>query len=234
MLIVVPCKNEEAGTIGLLYYDPSAAFVAGVQQGATLRCREAGRHLVVESLQENGTDVAAQIESMLAALRPDGMILTPPLCDDPVILATLRASRTPCVLISPADLISAWVALDDVTLETGCLRFVPGSHRWGVHRGLGTEEDFAPRYDPAQLPDGAEVRVECVEVRKGECNFHHCLTWHGSAPNPTDHHRRAIAIHYMPAHIRYTAAGNHPMKPRVTVADGEILEGEYFPTVYRK
>jgi LacI family transcriptional regulator len=32
--------------IGLLYYDPSAAFVGGVQQGATLRCREAGYHLV--------------------------------------------------------------------------------------------------------------------------------------------------------------------------------------------
>ena len=88
--------------IGLLYYDPSAAFVAGVQQGATLGCREAGRHLVVESLQENGADVQAQIESMLAALRPDGMILTPPLCDNPVILETLRANRTPCVLISPA------------------------------------------------------------------------------------------------------------------------------------
>jgi LacI family transcriptional regulator len=88
--------------IGLLYYDPSAAFVAGVQRGATLGCREAGRHLVVESLQENGVDVQAQIESMLAALRPDGMILTPPLCDNPAILETLRANRTPCVLISPA------------------------------------------------------------------------------------------------------------------------------------
>ncbi len=88
--------------IGLLYYDPSAAFVAGVQQGATLGCREAGRHLVVESLHENGDGVQTQIESMLAALRPDGMILTPPLCDNLVILDTLRAHRTPCVLISPA------------------------------------------------------------------------------------------------------------------------------------
>ncbi len=88
--------------IGLLYYDPSAAFVAGFQQGATLGCREAGRHLVVESLHENGVDVQAQLESMLAALRPDGMILTPPLCDDPLVLETLRANRTPCVLISPS------------------------------------------------------------------------------------------------------------------------------------
>ena len=88
--------------IGLLYYEPSAAYVAGIQRGATLRCREAGRHLVVESLQSNGADLQPQIEAMLAALRPDGMILTPPLCDNPRILALLRANGTPCVLISPA------------------------------------------------------------------------------------------------------------------------------------
>lgn len=89
--------------IGLLYYDPSAAFVASVQQGAARGCRDAGRHLVVESLQTNGVDVRAQIEAMLAALRPDGMILIPPLCDNPTILEVLRAHRTPCVLISPAE-----------------------------------------------------------------------------------------------------------------------------------
>jgi len=44
--------------IGLLYYDPSAAFVGGVQQGATLRCREAGYHLVVESLHNDAPDLA--------------------------------------------------------------------------------------------------------------------------------------------------------------------------------
>ncbi|WP_431100463.1 LacI family DNA-binding transcriptional regulator [Roseateles noduli] len=88
--------------IGLLYYDPSAAFVGGVQQGATLRCREAGYHLVVESLHNDAPDLAMQVDRMVSALRPDGMILTPPLCDHPQVLAALRESQTPCVLISPA------------------------------------------------------------------------------------------------------------------------------------
>ena len=87
--------------IGLLYYDPSAAFVGGVQQGATLRCREAGYHLVVESLHDDAPDLRQQVDRMVSALQPDGMILTPPLCDDPEILELLRANRTPCVLISP-------------------------------------------------------------------------------------------------------------------------------------
>jgi len=87
--------------IGLLYYDPSATFVGGVQQGATLRCREAGYHLVVESLHNDAPDLEQQVERMVFALRPDGMVLTPPLCDNPKVLEALRATSTPCVLISP-------------------------------------------------------------------------------------------------------------------------------------
>ena len=89
--------------IGLLYYEPSAAYVAGVQGGATLRCRESGRHLVVESLRSDDADLAGRIQAMLSALRPDGMILTPPLCDHPQILAALREAGTPTVLISPGS-----------------------------------------------------------------------------------------------------------------------------------
>ncbi len=88
--------------IGLLYYDPSAAFVGDVQQGATLRCREAGYHLVVESLHNDAPDLAQQVSRMVSALQPDGMILTPPLCDNPVVLKALRENQTPCVLMSPA------------------------------------------------------------------------------------------------------------------------------------
>jgi ectoine hydroxylase-related dioxygenase (phytanoyl-CoA dioxygenase family) len=137
-------------------------------------------------------------------------------------------------VLTPADLCTAWVALDDATLANGCLRFVPGSHRWGPHRALGTGDDFAPRYDPAQLPPGAGVRAVPVEVPKGAVSFHHCLTWHGSAPNPSVAHRRAIAVHYMPGHTHYVAQGTHVMSRRITVADGEVLAGEHFPVVRQR
>ena len=155
--------------IGLLYYDPSAAFVAGVQQGATLRCREAGRHLVVESLQENGVDVHAQIESMLAALRPDGMILTPPLCDNPVILETLRANRTPCVLISPAvEGEVASVRMDDalaaeeltnllISLGHTAIAFIEGNQAASLRRREGYERALKAHrlaVDPALVIPG--------------------------------------------------------------------------------
>ena len=157
--------------IGLLYYDPSAAFVAGVQQGATLGCREAGRHLVVESLQQGGVDVPAQIESMLAALRPDGMILTPPLCDNPLILEALRASRTPCVLISPAgeghglplvrmDDALAAEELTNLLLSLGhrAIAFIEGDQSASVRRRHGYERALKAHgvaVDPAFVMPGA-------------------------------------------------------------------------------
>ena len=148
--------------IGLLYYDPSAAFVAGVQQGATLGCREAGRHLVVESLQENGVDVQAQIESMLAALRPDGMILAPPLSEDAAIIETLRANRTPCVLISPGedDHGMASVCMDDtlaaeeltnllISLGHTAIAFIEGDQSASRRRRRGFERALKTHRIPA-------------------------------------------------------------------------------------
>ncbi len=89
--------------IGLLYYDPSAAFVGGVQQGATLRCREAGYHLVVESLHNDAPDLAMRSTASVSALRPDGMILhAPPAVRPPPGPGRLAREPNPCVLISPA------------------------------------------------------------------------------------------------------------------------------------
>ena len=78
----------------------------------------------------------------------------------------------------------------------------------------------------------ANVEVVPVEVPTGAVSFHHCATWHASAPNPSTIPRRAIAVHYMPAHTRYVAAGSHVMDTRITVSDGDVLAGEYFPVVH--
>ena len=136
--------------IGLLYYDPSAAFVGGVQQGATLRCREAGYHLVVESLHDDAPDLQQQVDRMVSALRPDGMILTPPLCDNAQVLKALRESGTPCVLISPArnarDM--ATVRMDDAAAaeEITNLLIGLGHTRIAFIKGATDQSASVPRY----------------------------------------------------------------------------------------
>jgi len=151
--------------IGLLYYDPSAAFIGGVQRGATLACRASGYHLVVESMGIDAPDIDAQVDRMLAALRPDGMILTPPLCDDPRVLAAVNATGTPCVLISPgAGQAMARVTMDDEAAaeEMGHLLIGLGHERIG-------------------FIEGAPDQVAAARRRKG---FENALQAHGLALDP--------------------------------------------------
>ena len=140
-------------------------------------------------------------------------------------------------IIQPADLISAWVALDDATIENGCMSMVPGSHKWGPHKGgtIGTNRaDFTPAPDLSQLPSDIEIEVVPCEVKKGEVMFHHCLTWHGSPPNRSEKGRPAIAVHYMPGYTRYEKEPGkaHLVEHNIEVAPGEVLKGKFFPTVW--
>lgn len=138
-------------------------------------------------------------------------------------------------VLQPADLVSAWVALDDADEENGCMWMVPGSHLWGPHKGgtIGTDAaTFAPLPDRALLPAGADPMPVPCPVRRGHVLFHHCLTWHGSPPNRSDRGRPAVAVHYMPGHTRYEPTRGHVMEARITVAPGEVLTGDYFPTVW--
>lgn len=133
-------------------------------------------------------------------------------------------------IIAPMTEVTAWVALDDADESNGCMSMVPGSHLWGNQIDLLRQIE---EYDAVpQEHDGHPVRVVRCPVKKGEVHFHHALTWHGSHSNTSGRPRRAIALHYMTGETRFVAAGRHPMKNYVTVADGEILQGDAFPLVY--
>jgi phytanoyl-CoA hydroxylase len=138
-------------------------------------------------------------------------------------------------VIQPADLVSAWVALGDATIENGCMWMVPGSHKWGTYRDgvIGTDPDsFDPTPDSSELPADAKVEKVPCEVPKGHVLFHHNLTWHGSPCNESECGRPAVAVHYMPGHTRYEPVGDHAIAYRIKVKPGEILQGEFFPTVW--
>ncbi len=134
-------------------------------------------------------------------------------------------------ILAPMTEVSAWVALDDVDEENGCMSMVPGSHRWGDHmKYLATWKDFVK--DVPKKFEGHKVTVRSCPVRKGEVHYHHALTWHGSHANTSGGPRRAIALHFMTGETRYVASGEHCMKQFVKVADGQVMRGAHFPLVW--
>ena len=94
--------------------------------------------------------------------------------------------------IYPMDLVTAWTAIDDATLDNGCLRFVPGTHRWGM-LSRGRLSHFIDDLETERWP------AVPVPVGAGSISLHHSLTLHTSSRNTSSTRRRAYAIHYMRA-----------------------------------
>jgi ectoine hydroxylase-related dioxygenase (phytanoyl-CoA dioxygenase family) len=94
------------------------------------------------------------------------------------------------------DLLNTMILLDDSTPENGCLRVVPGSHRWGpIEHGAPGESTF--RLSAAQRAAGQPVAD--VVVPAGGMSIHHCLTLHSSKPNRSPRPRRALIFTYRAA-----------------------------------
>ena len=99
--------------IGLLYSNPSAAYLSEFLLGGLDQCSRAGAQLVVEKCEpEVGETVA--IERMLAA-GVDGVLLPPPLCDSAFVVDRLEAAGLPAVAVAsgqPMPSVSA-IRIDD-------------------------------------------------------------------------------------------------------------------------
>lgn len=95
-----------------------------------------------------------------------------------------------------SELFTAWVALSDVREECGPMRFLRGSHRWGIRPGGDFfEQDIEGQQGAIDRPDGAEWEEVTALLPPGGASFHHCLTFHGSGPNLSGEPRRSFAIH---------------------------------------
>jgi phytanoyl-CoA hydroxylase len=103
---------------------------------------------------------------------------------------------TPYWSFSDRNALSIWVALDDATLENGCLFFIPGSHKKttfenpGIGKNMGVIFDYYPEFKTA--------RSFPATMKAGSCSFHNGLTIHGAHANMTPGFRRAMTCAYIP------------------------------------
>lgn len=107
------------------------------------------------------------------------------------------------------DLVSIWIALADVSVQTSGLEYVAGSHKWGKRfrpvsvdqkaRGDDAQAEPCPDFsDPAQR-DPAH-RFLSWDMKAGDCVCHHPLTVHGAGGNRSKTQRRlALSLRYMGA-----------------------------------
>jgi LacI family transcriptional regulator len=90
----------EAAHIGLLYANPSAAYLAQFLIGALHAARSAGVHLVIESCESEDADEQAEVTRRFATSDVEGVVLPPPLSESQPILAELSAMQIPVVTVA--------------------------------------------------------------------------------------------------------------------------------------
>ena len=135
---------------------------------------------------------------------------------------------------------SFWTPLDPVTLESGALEWIPGSHRWNRW--------FRPAgFDPAQYRDADEFepmpdieatrsqyRIIHYDMQPGDILAHQLLTLHYAPGNSTaDRRRRALAFRYAGDDAVYAIRKTGPKPIRDPgLKPGDRFGCELFPQVW--
>lgn len=88
--------------------------------------------------------------------------------------------------------LSIWFAIDEATLENGCMWYTPKSHQSPLR------EHFQPLGKGALQCSGSENESIAVPLKPGSCAIHHGHTLHYSRGNNTSGHRRAFILNFRP------------------------------------
>lgn len=102
----------------------------------------------------------------------------------------------------PQNIIGLWFALEDATLENGCLWAIPGGHRLGLkqrwRRGVS-----GMHFETFNSEPWLEDKLVPLEVRKGSLILLHGLLPHKSLANRSARSRHAYTLHLIDANSTY-------------------------------
>lgn len=129
---------------------------------------------------------------------------------------------------SPVAHLTCWIGLDDSTTENGCLQYVPRSHKWDLLPREDLAGDMEKIRDHLTAEQLADFKPIAIELKKGECSFHHPMMVHGSYANASDRPRRATVINVVRDGVM--SDSDEPLLEGVPVISrGEKLGGQFFP-----
>lgn len=124
---------------------------------------------------------------------------------------------------SVPNAISIWVALDDATLENGCLWYLPGTHLSASFEDCGIGVNMRDIFK--HYPEWEKLRAVACPCKAGGAIFHNGLTAHGAGANMTPGSRRAMTCAYMPDGAIFN--GQQGILPRdyfETLQPGDVLK----------
>lgn len=130
--------------------------------------------------------------------------------------------------------LSIWVALDDATLQNGCLYYLPGTHRNSRYDNVNIGQNMADLF--RHYPEWREIEPVATPCRAGSAVFHNGLTAHGAGANMTHRPRRAMTCAYMPDGSTFNGEKNVlPPEYIEKLKIGDVLDDpEIVPLIWKR
>lgn len=110
--------------------------------------------------------------------------------------------------LEPMDVITLWLAIDESTVENGCMRVIPCTHTSGAIEHIDIAQPETKVLHRGVAPESVDLgkAVDCV-LPRGGCSFHAPYLIHGSAPNASSKRRCGFTMRFMPASTRLIRDG---------------------------
>lgn len=103
----------------------------------------------------------------------------------------------------PIDIVGLWFALEDATIENGCLWAIPGGHRHGLKSRWVRAPEGAMRFQVFDTSPWPENQLVPLEVRKGSLILLNGLLPHRSFENRSTRSRHAYTLHLIGSNVKY-------------------------------
>ena len=104
--------------------------------------------------------------------------------------------------LTPSKAVTAWLAIDDATVENACMRYIPGTHLLGHLTYALSEDDDSNLLNQTVLGADRFGQPANVELAAGEISLHSDLLLHGSEANQSNRRRCGLTLRYCPADVR--------------------------------
>ena len=101
--------------------------------------------------------------------------------------------------LSSDQVVTAWLALSPASIESGCMRVMPGTHVGDVlpHEDRYHEANMLTRGQ--EITDGVDDKTAVyMPLQVGEMSFHNYRLAHASGPNTSTDRRIGVSMHFMP------------------------------------
>jgi len=105
--------------------------------------------------------------------------------------------------LSKPDVLTAWIALSPATVESGCMKMMPGTHKLDQleHRDTLSEKNLLTRGQEIAV-DVDEEQAVALELAPGQVSLHNIRTVHASEPNRSQDRRIGVAVRYIAPDVK--------------------------------